>query len=202
MDYFLTNYNEDYCKKSIIRSPNAPHDPEFKDPAAESFKNYLQLSSDPTPMEDQMENADDYLHKHEKNHPKLAKIYFDKPINNEVMTKDFIFNGRSMYQCDYCDLEKDNAYKEEIRQKNLFRLPDDWDIPLSSHRYSHRNPVTINPNAMERTKIPRVPNNLDPQPHIRKILKVQTGKTEYGGVIGDLGELIMNDELHGKVTLV
>lgn len=36
--------------------------------------------------------------------------------------------------------------------------------------------------------------------HIREILKVTTGRTEYGGVIDKLGRIIMRDELHGKRT--
>ncbi|KAB0800108.1 hypothetical protein PPYR_08019 [Photinus pyralis] len=200
MDPFLTTYRRDFYPKRV-KTDVVKGTQEFSDPLGESFKNYLQLSSDPTSPEPPVVDADTYLHLHEENHPKLARMHFKEPINNEVMTKTFIYNGRTVYQIDYCDLEKDNAYKEELRKKNMFRLPDDWDIPLTSQRYAHRDPVVINPQAMEPPKRIKVANNLEPQPHIRKILNVTTGKSEYMGMIGDLGELIMNEELHGKVVL-
>ncbi|KAF5286412.1 hypothetical protein FQR65_LT12592 [Abscondita terminalis] len=202
MNPFVTTYKEDFIKKTAKRRTIKYRGSEFPNPISEGFRNYLQLSSDQTPLAEPTEIADAYLHKHEANHPKLAKIYFEKPVDDEVMTKEFIYNGRTIYQCDYCDLEKDNAYKEEIRIKNLFRLPDDWNIPLSTQKYCHRNPIDINPNAMEGKHKMKIVNNLDPQHHIREILKVTTGKSEYGHKLGEVGELVMNDELHGTVPLV
>ncbi|KAK5643975.1 hypothetical protein RI129_007820 [Pyrocoelia pectoralis] len=200
MNPFLTTYRKDFYAKSVKKErPKVLS--QFDDPLGESYKNYLQLSCDPTIPEPPATDADTYLKTHKANHPKTAGMHFKEPINNKVMTKTFIYNGRTLYQIDYCDLEKDNEYKEEMRKKNMFRLPDDWDIPLTSQKYAHRDPTVINPKAMEPPIKTRTPNNLDPQPHIRKILNVTTGKSEYMGAIGDLGELIMNEELHGKVVL-
>lgn len=115
--------------------------------------------------------------------------------------------------------EKDQAYKEELRKKMMFRLPDDTYIPLTTHQYYLRNPVLINSRALQRVKQNRVPNNLGTDgkyillivnntnialiftlAKIREILKITTGKSDYGGRVGKLGELIMNQQLHGKIT--
>lgn len=47
-------------------------------------------------------------------------------------------------------------------RRNMYRLPDNWDIPLTTQKYSYRNPLVINSRAMERTSPVKIPNSLDP----------------------------------------
>ncbi|KAF2884115.1 hypothetical protein ILUMI_22083 [Ignelater luminosus] len=200
MNPFLTIYTKDYVKKTGMRPDKNGVLQEFKDPLNESYKNYLQLSCEEPPAEPPKEDADIYLKKHIEKYPKHGKLHFQTPVNNEVVKNAFVYNGRTVYQVDYCDLQKDLEYKEAERKRNMYRLPDDWDIPLTTQKYSYRNPLVINSRAMERTPPIAIPNNLDPDDNIREILKVTTGKTEYGGVIDKLGRIIMKNELHGKRT--
>ncbi|KAF5277856.1 hypothetical protein FQA39_LY06008 [Lamprigera yunnana] len=188
MNRFLTTYKTDYHQKHAQRPDPVGMFNEFKDPLSEGYKEYLQLSSNVDPPKYPRENADIYMDKVKETKPKVGTMHFSTPINNDVMSKQFIYNGRSVYQCDYCNLEKDNEYKEEIRKKNLFRLPLDWNLPLNTSKYVHRNPTDINPNAMKHERIKKIPNNLDPQHHIRDILKVTTGKTEYERKICEVKE--------------
>lgn len=148
--------------------------------------------------------------------PKTVDRYFASPVNKEIIERSFIFDGRTMYQLDYCSLVKDLAYKEELKRKTQVTLPDDWDIPLTTQKKSYRNPTMLDKNALKRVPPIKARGTLGPDgiiystelvaflleiflEQLRKIMKVNTGYSEYQGVIGDLGDIIIEDQMHGEI---
>lgn len=198
LDPFTTVYKKDYARKYARRPPPCEKGNEFKDPITESFKSYLSLPSEEA--EPSREDVHQFSHKHLSAHPKHEKAHFETPLDDAVVQKSFIYRGRTIYQVDYCDLEADEAYKLEQIRKNQFTLPEDWYVPLTTQKYSYRNPTLVNPRALQREEQKRPVNNLDPEQHIRKILKVRAGDSEYMGGIGTIGKMVIDEELHGRVV--
>lgn len=200
MDPFITIYKKHYIPKTQAKTLPCGIRSEFKDPIAQGFRNYLTIAPEAPPAQPPTEEADHYLPKHVSQYPKHAKTHFQDPINKNIVEKSFTYSGRSMYQVDYCDLEADRQYKLEQIRKNQFTLPEGWEVPLTTQKYYYRNPTLVNPRALQRQNQIRPVNNLDPEQHIRKILKVRTGDTEYMGEIGAVGAKVIEEELHGHVV--
>lgn len=77
-----------------------------------------------------------------------------------MVEKSFLKNGRTVYQVDYCDLEKDKEFNEELERKRHVKLPDDWIIPDTTYLNSYRNPTLFKKNALERKTYGKQPDNL------------------------------------------
>ncbi|XP_015124448.1 uncharacterized protein LOC107046362 [Diachasma alloeum] len=71
------------------------------------------------------------------------------------------------------------------------QLPNDWVIPETVHRKFYRYPKTIENSP----KMKKPSNNLDPNMEQRRILKVQTGDSEYVGAICSTGDRIVREKI-------
>lgn len=78
----------------------------------------------------------------------------------------------SVYQNDYCDMDKARAYKEYMAKTALV-LSMDADIPLTTQRSGYRVPKSVNPRVYEKTTLPSLPpNHLEPNRKNKKKLKL------------------------------
>lgn len=113
--------------------------------------------------------------------------------------------------CTVADIKK----KQEIKARKPV-LPIDCDIPLTTQKFSYRDPVSLSKNALERRLMSKQPDNIVQNGNfqlfieqfaillyftekINTILNVTTGESEYMGVIGSLGEFIVTEQMHGKI---
>lgn len=68
----------------------------------------------------------------------------------------------SVYEIDYCDMDKVRAYKEYMAKTALV-LSMDADIPLTTQKFSYRLPKSLNSRVYEKGILPPRPlNHLDP----------------------------------------
>ncbi|XP_022901554.1 uncharacterized protein [Onthophagus taurus] len=195
---WLTVYLKDYDKKVGGRSADCRVSPEFKDPMGESFRQYLKL--EPKDLGQCEEHYEEYLKTIKTEHPKLHERYFSTPVDEKLIKRNMNLNKQSVYQVDYCDMEK---CWEEARQADLahqVHLPDDLFIPLTTSAFVYRNPTDLQKDVLKsRFKIEKPQSKIGMSREIQKILKITTGETEYDGVIGELGQIIIDDEMHGKM---
>lgn len=99
----------------------------------------------------------------------MGTRYFKTHINKPLIERNFAFDGRTVYQVDYCDLAKDLDYAEILRNRNKVTLPEDWDIPLTTQRRSYRDPTVLNKSALARSAYVKYENNLDPDGKLKKL---------------------------------
>lgn len=200
MDHFLTTYKKDYTQKKIEEAKRYFSEQEYKDPISEGFRNYLKLKRGKTQLKPKEEYADDYVEKFKEIYPKLGQVYFQAPLNEPLLERDFQMEDQTVYQVDYCDQEKDKALVEELKRKETVVLPSDWVIPLTTAAQSYRDPRILQENALDVVKPIRPPiGDWGSSEEVADILQVITGKSEYQGVIGALGDIIIKDQIHGKI---
>lgn len=80
-------------------------------------------------------------------------------------------------------VEEDEKMKKD-RESKKFSLPDDWDIPVTTQRYSYRDPTMLNTAAAKPLAPVKPTNNLEPDGkifgniHIKRI-RAQFHKKYY-----------------------
>ncbi|KAJ8964026.1 hypothetical protein NQ314_005166 [Rhamnusium bicolor] len=127
-------------------------------------------------------------------------MYFETPVDHDVLYDNRLYNGKSGYQIDYCDIKADIRRRLlEIEDKEKSRLPEDLVIPLTSQKYDYRNPTDLAENALKRPPMIKAVNNLGQNEQINEILHVTTGDSEYNAKIGKLGDFIVVNQMHGKI---
>ncbi|KAJ8942791.1 hypothetical protein NQ318_013006 [Aromia moschata] len=157
---YLTIYKSDYEVKKGKGLFRPSTKQEYKDPIAESFKHYLEIE-DPD-IEPPIEDGDLYLEKVKSRSPKISKMYLDKPLDHCTIKKSRLYQGKTVYQVDYCDVEEDMRRKILEAENRKVQLPDDWVIPLTTQKYDFRDPLVLSSHAYDPTPQIRPPNNLDP----------------------------------------
>lgn len=106
---------------------------------------------------------------------------------------------------------------EDIKNRQKITLPPDWYYPLTTQKNYYRNPTLLKKDALAKEKSIKPSNNIENKgnsnlhcflfclifnfpEHILKILKVKTGQSEYEASFGDLGGMIVQEQLHGKIV--
>ncbi|XP_018327295.1 uncharacterized protein LOC108738393 [Agrilus planipennis] len=169
---------------------------EFKDPITESFKSYLTAKDEATGEE---EVVDAYTSKFLEENETIGNIYFgSRLLDRDVVLNEAVDDKRTVYDIDYCDKELFKKYLEEEAEKQRFRLPDDWYIPLTTQKISYREPLMMSSDAYKRSEKKTGSTSLGTDSKIREILQVTTGITEYQSIIGHMGEIIIKEGLHRK----
>ncbi|XP_025834333.1 uncharacterized protein LOC108738370 [Agrilus planipennis] len=196
MNPFLTVYKKDYIPVKIVQEPRKIAQSEFKDPINEGFKNYLSVTD--SPVEPEMTPCDQYMEEFKADNKKIGEMYFSKTIDKQVVKNSQLDDMRTVYRRDYEDIALYERFLKEEYEKKMFRLPSDWNLPQTTQTASYRNPSILNPNVYEKDKLGRTPDNLVPNPEIRRLLKITTGVSDYGAHIGQMGETIIKEEIHGK----
>lgn len=110
------------------------------------------------------------------------------------MKKYFALHALSTYQNDYCRLSK-----QKNKATDAVRLDKDAELPYTTYKSSYRNPVTVNRNASIRIQKIVPPTTMGTEKKLFKKLNVSTGKSEYTTIIGELGGVIVKDQIHGKI---
>ncbi|GJQ87741.1 hypothetical protein Trydic_g3834 [Trypoxylus dichotomus] len=198
---FLSTYKKDFIPKKIEAMKSYVLDQEYKDPVSEGFRNYLKIRGAHPKLKPKEELADDYVEKFKKLYPKLGHVYFQAPLNEPIIERNFIMDEQTVYQVDYCDSEKDRALVEDLKRKETVILPDDWVVPETTSSTSYRDPRTLQPDALHVVQpIRPIGDNWGTSSEVADILELITGKSEYEGVIGTLGDVIIKDHIHGKVV--
>lgn len=140
-NHYLSVYKHDYVEKHIGKQIKAYYlnsTQEFQDPIKQSFKNYLHI--DEENLKDPDENVSDYFEKFKEKHPKITQAHFQAPLDEAFIKRNFIKRGKSVYQVDYCDLEKDKEFNEELKRRfAAVTLPDDWEVPWTTYRSSYKD---------------------------------------------------------------
>ncbi|RZC35537.1 hypothetical protein BDFB_007596 [Asbolus verrucosus] len=187
---YLTTYNKDYVKRNIKRTLPNSRGQEFTDPIGEGHKEYLLLHK--AKITPPSEDGEIYLKKLKQEHRKVGDTYFKKPLEADVIVRYKVSEEvTSEYHSNYCDIEKEIALFKEGRKKEI-HLPDDAIIPLTTQRTHFKNPALYDPEILEPPLVIIPATTLKPEDeHIREILNVKTGLTEYMGVIGYLGGVIV-----------
>ncbi|KAJ8976548.1 hypothetical protein NQ317_011812 [Molorchus minor] len=149
-----------YIKTFYFSIIKAKSKQEYPDPIAESFKHYLEIEDPDVKLP--MEDGDLYLEKVRTERPKIGKMYLSKSLDHNTIKKTKLYQGKTVYQVDYCDVEGDMVRKLKAIEDRKTRLPEDWVIPITTQRYDYRKPSGISSLAYERSPQERPPNNLDP----------------------------------------
>jgi hypothetical protein len=190
----LTTYKKDYVEKPIKRVAQNHPKQEFADPVAVGHKQYLFLHKGDLVRPN--EDGEEYLERYNEEHRGMKKAaLFDRPLDPDLIVRHKVTKELATeYQANYCDVEKDiAAYKEGRRE--AFRLPDDAEVPLTTHTATYKHPLMYTPRAMDRPIIVIPPTNIGDNEKINEILGVKTEISEYADHIGSLGELIVKAQM-------
>ncbi|KAL1509056.1 hypothetical protein ABEB36_003857 [Hypothenemus hampei] len=196
---YLTIYNKDYIPKKIKSQVKYTIEQEFKDPLDESSKTFLEIDKNAL-IKPPIEMCDNYLEKTKIAKPKIGEMYFKEPVDHIIIKGEQLLNGKSTYQVDYCNIEADIRRKLLESEKKIYRLPDGWEIPLTTQKYDYRPPLVFSEHAMDKPSPIKCPDNLQQNEKMNEILQVKTGNSEYNHVIGKLGEFIVNEKMHGNIV--
>uniref|UniRef100_A0A1B6H493 Uncharacterized protein n=2 Tax=Cuerna arida TaxID=1464854 RepID=A0A1B6H493_9HEMI len=194
-DDFKTVYQRTFTRKIGFRPDKAVYIPDYKDILAGPFTEYV-VPDSATQPEHPFENVHHCCERLLTEQPKM-KRYLDKEPSPEAIASDHSNRGRTVYMVDYCDLE--GGFESAVsRARRRVDLPPNWgEIPVTTQKASYRSPSLLATwDLRPRPCLPRI-SPLTPNLKEREILKVTTGVSEYEGRIGTLGELILQDELHG-----
>ncbi|KAJ3658745.1 hypothetical protein Zmor_010468 [Zophobas morio] len=183
----ITSYQKDYVEKPFKRVPKPFSRQEFEDPIAESYRVYLTLEDgDIVPPN---ENVEQYFTKFKKNFEKPARIYFQEPVNKDIIRRNKITKGTvTEYQTSYCDIENDLEQSSKGHE-TLKALPNDAEICLTTYKSYHGNLALYHGGKIEK-QAPKIrPDNLE----------IGTGDyatpsvSEYSRHIGKLGGFIVQN---------
>uniref|UniRef100_A0A1B6LZG7 Uncharacterized protein n=1 Tax=Graphocephala atropunctata TaxID=36148 RepID=A0A1B6LZG7_9HEMI len=194
-DNFKTVYQRTYTRKYGFRPDKAVYVPDYKDILAGPFTEFV-VPDSVTQPEYPFENVHPCCERLVVKEPKM-KRYLDKEPNPEAIASDHSNRGRTVYMVDYCDLEG-GFESAASRARRRVDLPSNWgEIPATTQKASYRSPALLATWDLRPRPCLPCPSPLNPNMKEREILKVTTGVSEYEGRIGTLGDMILQDELHG-----
>lgn len=201
---FLTTYKKDYIPRKAEPRKSYSRQQQFKDPVNESFRHYLKLKGVKINPKEKEEYVENYLEKFKKLYPKLGRIYFAQPIIVPTIERSFLMDGQTIYRADYCDSTKDKASEREESDatgEKTSALPPNWVLPQTTNNQSYRDPRDLEPDAL-RVVEPVKPTrgSWGASSEVADIMQVITGKSEYGAIISALGDVIIKDQIHGKIV--
>lgn len=204
MDELLKNfiyssvYRKDFIKRKFEKSIPYVAKQEFVDPINEGFKNYLELSGKDLGKFEEV--GDTYLEKIRSSKKKIGKIYFGDPLDHITIKGDRLLEGKSVYQVEYCDVEADIRKKLLETENKKLNLPEGWIIPVTTQKYDFRDPSLLSKSATKPPSMLKPLENLGQNEKVNKILNVKTGESEYNETIGNLGEFIIVEQMHGPIS--
>ncbi|CAH0719298.1 unnamed protein product, partial [Brenthis ino] len=201
---FKSVYMVDFVKKDKPKSPRRK--------AIDDDCLIVGLSRDSLKAKDQPRKSPDVLcpinfeyykdavKRFEEDHPKLTKKYMSKDVDPTPIDHEIQDLKRTEYLTKYCSRElpfMSVNLARRARALQTLRLPDDINIPDTSHKGSYRHPKPEKyaepPSAISMK--PKFDPSLQKQ--LRRILRVTTGDTSYGVSHGLLAQVVLDNNPFG-----
>ncbi|EEB11076.1 hypothetical protein Phum_PHUM087080 [Pediculus humanus corporis] len=232
----VTIYRKDYTNKNVSRPERVKPSQEYKDPIAGPYEEhvlpYCKYNRLPETkiLETGYPEPKEYSKKVLELCPSL-EIYLKKecggnPVDFDMIDKIYDDENRTVYMISYCKLKDFDSHVKRERTKGT--LPENWVIPLTTHKCSYRDPLVFATDNIYKMKISHPKDNLSPNCkfHIikiikpiaiinrhlfflfsfskvkeREILETKTGETIYMSDIGNTGQEIIDGKLHGDIKM-